>query len=102
MKTVILPLHARPAVRVSMQLPEAQCVWNVRLVHMMTTRTLRLAALAALQDTSLQQLALQAVPSVEQASMTMTLILLLHARAAVRVSTLQRARRHAVIVRLGT
>ena len=44
------------------------------------------------------QLDLRAVTSVQQVSMTMTLILLQHARAAVRVSTPQRRRSHVVTV----
>ena len=53
-RTVILPLHVWPAVRVSMLQQAVQYVWIVRLVHMMTTRTLQLAALAALQAITLQ------------------------------------------------
>ena len=57
--------------------------------------------LAALQGTTLQQDP-RAVTSVEQVSMILTLILLLHARAAVRASTLQRGRHLAVTVRQDT
>ena len=75
----------------------------VRMVKFSLVERARIARLAKFRTGTLALSARhQSVTSVKQDGMTMTLILLLHARAAVRVSTLQRGRHHAVTVRLGT